>query len=937
MRKTLLIAAACGLTSMVNAGFKIYVTNENANSISIFDQNHAYQGSISDSPASSPRMLQLGPNGHLYVASYGRSTVAEFGPDDTYLGSFGSCTFCTGLAVGLDGRIYSGGFNGTNEGHIFDSSGIEVGQFSHGPTGLVATKSGFLVGADNGIGTLNVMDLDGNLVRQWFIGGDPLGIDVGPDGYIYVVRGTPDDIKVYDINGVLIRTITNPSFNFPYGIAFSPRGTLYVANFGAGNVLEINYQTGAILSSITTNLAGPVDITFRESCTDLDGDGYYQEQGCAGPVDCNDASPDTYPGAPELCDGFDRDCNGLIDDGTACQQSCEPGLVATHSIFPGAPGEIGIVWTGSEYGVVAPNPAYESLVFQRRHVDGTAMGPPLTISPQCASSQTNVDIVWTGEEFGVVWNNSCAFSRLVFQRIGADGLPIGSPTTISVNGYLPQVIWSGDRYAFVWQDDRLPTTVGEVYFALADRLGQKTTPDILLTPTSTPQGGCGQYAAYFPNIAWTGSEYAVMWTDGRFASCPGGSNEIYFRRLGRAGELLDVETRITNDPWDSLSWRNYLVWNGQEYGFLLMDNRSNAYETYFARLDDFGTRLSIDLPVTPVDGVSSEAWGLAWSGSHYAANCDDGTASYLVVLSPAGEAVGAPISASSGYSSGKPAWTGAEFALVSGQSSLSIITCNCVDADGDNYNVCLGDCNDADPAIHPNVVEVCNAIDDNCNGQTDEDGAGVDSDSDTVHNACDNCRFAYNPDQLNSDGDPIGNACDNCVTVANPDQLDPDSDGRGTLCDNCPLSANSFQDDLDLDRVGDVCDNCIFQYNPSQSDFNHDQQGDLCDTNDGLIYIHNTGDDNYIEWDEEQGFSSWNVYEGDLAVLRSGGSYTQVPVSNPRADRHCAISDPWVEDFGDQAPGTAAFHLVTGVAGGVESSLGTNSAGVQRPNSNPCP
>jgi len=49
------------------------------------------------------------------------------------------------------------------------------------------------------------------------------------------------------------------------------------------------------------------------------------------------------------------------------------------------------------------------------------------------------------------------------------------------------------------------------------------------------------------------------------------------------------------------------------------------------------------------------------------------------------------------------------------------------------------------------------------------------------------------------------------------------------------------------------------------------------------------------------------------------------------------VSDPYVFDPLVPSPGEVAFNLVTGKAGGVESSLGTNSAGVPRANANPCP
>ncbi|MBN2495717.1 MAG: hypothetical protein JXR96_14080 [Deltaproteobacteria bacterium] len=50
-------------------------------------------------------------------------------------------------------------------------------------------------------------------------------------------------------------------------------------------------------------------------CSDSDGDGY-QAESCGG-ADCDDADSAVYPGAPELCNGRDDDCDGAIDEGCA--------------------------------------------------------------------------------------------------------------------------------------------------------------------------------------------------------------------------------------------------------------------------------------------------------------------------------------------------------------------------------------------------------------------------------------------------------------------------------------------------------------------------------------------------------------------------------------------------------------------------------------------
>jgi len=46
------------------------------------------------------------------------------------------------------------------------------------------------------------------------------------------------------------------------------------------------------------------------SCVDADSDGYSD---CDG--DCDDTDPTFYPGAEEICDGYDQDCNGINDNG----------------------------------------------------------------------------------------------------------------------------------------------------------------------------------------------------------------------------------------------------------------------------------------------------------------------------------------------------------------------------------------------------------------------------------------------------------------------------------------------------------------------------------------------------------------------------------------------------------------------------------------------
>jgi hypothetical protein len=95
--------------------------------------------------------------------------------------------------------------------------------------------------------------------------------------------------------------------------------------FGCRNKDQVNYDSGGLI--------GPDSQVLDP---DLDGDGVPASE------DCDDGDTSSFPGAPELCDGVDNDCDGDIDDNVGgtwyadadgdgfgdpetSSQSCEPG------------------------------------------------------------------------------------------------------------------------------------------------------------------------------------------------------------------------------------------------------------------------------------------------------------------------------------------------------------------------------------------------------------------------------------------------------------------------------------------------------------------------------------------------------------------------------------------------------------------------------------
>jgi Putative metal-binding motif len=68
----------------------------------------------------------------------------------------------------------------------------------------------------------------------------------------------------------------------------------------------------------------PASATCKFEVLDTDQDGHPPVV-CGGD-DCDDGEAAVHPGASEVCDGLDNDCNGSADDGLTCP-TCKPGVI----------------------------------------------------------------------------------------------------------------------------------------------------------------------------------------------------------------------------------------------------------------------------------------------------------------------------------------------------------------------------------------------------------------------------------------------------------------------------------------------------------------------------------------------------------------------------------------------------------------------------------
>ncbi len=304
-----------------------------------------------------------------------------------------------------------------------------------------------------------------------------------------------------------------------------------------------------------------------------------------------------------------------------------------------------------------------------------------------------------------------------------------------------------------------------------------------------------------------------------------------------------------------------------------------------------------------------------------------------------------------------------------------------IDSDGDTIGNVCDNCNFALNLDQSNLDGDSDG--DACDTCTDSDGDGL-GDFGFAANTCaiDTCRLDPAND---ADGDGVCGDIDNCPALANPDQENADFDLSGDLCDadddndflldgldNCPFvgtegqSAATVMSNLTVDPklVSPTSGN--FQLDPTSALIDAANEADApgtdlngftrpVDGNDDTFAVSDIGafefpfgdvaglgidDSDSLVWPAGPGPDQFNLYRGSLAVLATTGVYTQNPATEPLAAQFCGLL-PSAVPFDDGYSPPAAegvFYLVTmELAGDVIGGLGTDSTGLDRPNTMPCP
>jgi len=127
-----------------------------------------------------------------------------------------------------------------------------------------------------------------------------------------------------------------------------------------------------------------------------------------------------------------------------------------------------------------------------------------------------------------------------------------------------------------------------------------------------------------------------------------------------------------------------------------------------------------------------------------------------------------------------------------------LITVEDIDQDQDGYTICQGDCDDSNENVNPGAQEVCNGIDDDCDGLIDDDDPDCTGKT-TWHEDSDNDGYGNPNVSLDTCDQPAGYVLDDTDCDDSNENVNP---GATEICNGIDDDCDGLIDDDDPDCTG---------------------------------------------------------------------------------------------------------------------------------------
>lgn len=229
---------------MADNGHGVFILDSDGNQLDLIEHDDFWV--IND--------VKVGPNGEIAVADWGSTSVYLFNSDGTFVTSFGGEGTAEGqfggfspqyVAIGLDGSIYVHDDNEDADGESYE----RVQKFA----------------------------ADGTFISAFTIDDDffsTTGMDVGPDGNLYLVGFLGEVILAYDPDGNFIGRIGEDALDFysPRSLIIDDAGNFYIPTWDDEAVLKLDSEG---------NLVGTFGYSVDDGEREWGEGGFYSPQGIA--------------------------------------------------------------------------------------------------------------------------------------------------------------------------------------------------------------------------------------------------------------------------------------------------------------------------------------------------------------------------------------------------------------------------------------------------------------------------------------------------------------------------------------------------------------------------------------------------------------------------------------------------------------------------------